>query len=72
MFAKNVANLIVLFIKEGQLALDMDDEIIAGTLECDGGQIIHPMAREIFGLPALAAAETPIPEPEPVAEGSNA
>jgi NAD(P) transhydrogenase subunit alpha len=55
MFAKNVANLLALVIKEGKLVLDMKDEIIAGTLETDGGDIIHKMAREIFGLPPLAA-----------------
>jgi NAD(P) transhydrogenase subunit alpha len=69
MFAKNVANLLALIIKEGKLELDMEDEIIVGTLETDGGEIIHKMAREIFGLAPLAAE--PAPEPEPVAEGSS-
>jgi NAD(P) transhydrogenase subunit alpha len=69
MFAKNVANLLALIIKEGKLELDMEDEIIVGTLETDGGEIIHKMAREIFGLAPLAVE--PAPEPEPVAEGSS-
>ena len=69
MFAKNVANLLVLIIKDGQLELNMEDEIIVGTLETDGGEIIHKMAREIFGLAPLAAE--PAPESEPVAEGSS-
>jgi NAD(P) transhydrogenase subunit alpha len=68
MFAKNVQNLLNLIItKEGQLKIDMEDEIIVGTLECDGGEIIHGMAREIFGLEPIAK-----PEPEPAAEGSDA
>lgn len=68
MFAKNVQNLLNLVItKEGQLKIDMEDEIIVGTLECDGGEIIHGMAREIFGLEPIAK-----PEPEPAAEGSDA
>jgi NAD(P) transhydrogenase subunit alpha len=69
MFAKNVANLLALVIKEGKLVLDMKDEIIAGTLETDGGDIIHKMAREIFALPPLAAE--PAPGPQPVTERSS-
>jgi NAD(P) transhydrogenase subunit alpha len=69
MFAKNVQNLLALMIKDGQLNINMDDDIIAGTLECDGGEIVHPMAREIFGLEPL---KKPEPEPQPVSEGSDA
>ena len=53
MFSKNISNLLKLLVKDGELAVDMEDEIIAGTLETDGGEIIHPMAREVFGLPKL-------------------
>lgn len=69
MFAKNVANLLALIIKDGKLELNMEDEIIVGTLETDGGEIIHKMAREIFSLAPLAPE--PAAEPEPVAEGSS-
>ncbi|MDY7109811.1 MAG: NAD(P) transhydrogenase subunit alpha [Planctomycetota bacterium] len=72
MFAKNVANLLALIIKEGKLELDMEDEIIVGTLETDGGEIIHKMAREIFGLPPLASAEADAKAEEAVTEGSKA
>ncbi len=53
MFSKNVSNLLKLLVKDGELSIDMEDDIIAGTLETDGGEIIHPMAREVFGLPKL-------------------
>jgi NAD(P) transhydrogenase subunit alpha len=70
MFAKNVQNLLDLLItKEGGLELNKEDEIIAGTLECENGEIVHKMAREIFGLAPLAE---PAKVQEPVAEGSNA
>jgi NAD(P) transhydrogenase subunit alpha len=70
MFAKNVQNLLDLLItKEGELELNMEDEIIVGTLECENGEIVHKMAREIFGLTPLAE---PAKAEEPVAEGSNA
>lgn len=56
MFSKNVSNLLKLLVKDGELSIDMKDDIIAGTLETDGGEIIHPMAREVFGLPKLETA----------------
>lgn len=58
MFSKNVTNLLNLIVKDGQLAIDMEDEIIVGTLETDGGEIIHPFAREIYLLPKLETAGT--------------
>jgi NAD(P) transhydrogenase subunit alpha len=72
MFAKNVQNLLSLIIKEGKLELNMEDEIIAGTLECGGGRIIQTMAREIFGLEPLAQPAAEQEAEEPVAEGSKA
>lgn len=68
MFAKNVQNLLDLIItKEGQLELNMDDEIVVGTLETRDGEIIHPMAREIFGMEPLAKpAEQPEHETQTV------
>ena len=56
MFSKNVSNLLKLLVKDGELSINMKDDIIAGTLETDGGEIIHPMAREVFGLPKLETA----------------
>ncbi|UCD74629.1 MAG: NAD(P) transhydrogenase subunit alpha [Phycisphaerales bacterium] len=74
MFAKNVQNLLDLLItNEGELQIDMEDEIIVGTLECEDGQIIHKMAREIFGLqPLEEPKQEQAPAAEAVAEGSNA
>ena len=73
MFAKNVQNLLDLLItKEGELQVNMEDEIIVGTLECDGKKIIHPIAREIFGLEPLEQPKPEAPAEEAVAEGSNA
>ncbi|MCH8823998.1 MAG: NAD(P) transhydrogenase subunit alpha [Planctomycetes bacterium] len=53
MFSKNVTSLLNLIVKDGELVIDMEDEIIVGTLETDGGEIIHPFAREIYLLPKL-------------------
>ncbi len=70
MFGKNVANLLGLFIKEGALAIDRADEIVAGTLLTEDGAIVHPFAREVFGLPTLAPAEPPGAAGTPEAPGA--
>jgi len=63
MYAGNIVNLLKLLIdKEGNLAVDMDDEVVAGTVMCKEGQIIHPKVRELMGLEAL---EKPEPAPGP-------
>lgn len=58
-YAKNVATFLDHLIDEGQLNIDTEDEITAGTLVCRDGQIVHPRVREAMGLEPLqtAAAE---------------
>ncbi len=55
MFGKNVANLLALLVKDGELTLDREDDIITGTMLTEDGEIVHPMAREVFGLSPLGA-----------------
>ena len=60
MYGKNVVTLLQHLIdKEGQLTLDMDDEITAGVVMTKDAEVVHPRVREILGLPAKepAAAE---------------
>ena len=40
-------------VKDGQLNLNMDDEIVRSTLVTQGGEIVNPRVREFFSLPAL-------------------
>jgi len=43
-YAANVSKLLALLIqKDGTLKLDTADEIVAGTMLCQNGQIVHPM-----------------------------
>lgn len=51
LYARNVSNLLELLIVDGELVLDMEDEIVAGTVACQDGQIVHPMLRERYGMP---------------------
>ena len=56
MYAKNVATFLQhLLDKEGKLVVDTSDEITAGTLLCQGGEVVHATLRGLLGLPALAA-----------------
>ena len=41
MYAKNVFNLLSLMLDEGRLNIDLEDEVIAGSMLAHGGAIIH-------------------------------
>jgi len=49
MYAKNLYNLSKLLIKDGQLAPDWDDEILAGALLTHQGEITHAPTRALVG-----------------------
>ena len=49
MYAKNISTLLLHLTKDGALALDLDDEITAGTLVCHQGQVVHPRVQELLG-----------------------
>lgn len=50
MFAQNVYQLVNYLIKEDELHLDMEDEIVQGILTTYQGQVVHSGAREAMGL----------------------
>ena len=52
MYAKNISTLLLHLVKEGALALDMDDEITAGTLVSRDGAVVHPRICDLLGMPA--------------------
>ncbi len=41
MYAKNINNLLALMIKDGELVIDVEDEVIAGCLLSHGGAVVH-------------------------------
>jgi NAD(P) transhydrogenase subunit alpha len=53
MYAKNIATFLKYLIKDGQLNLNRDDEIVRETLVTHAGEIVHPRVREAMGLTAL-------------------
>jgi NAD(P) transhydrogenase subunit alpha len=59
MFSNNVTKFLQNMIKDGELNLDMEDEIIRDTLTCRDGEVVLPRIRELLGLEPL---ETPADE----------
>jgi len=53
MYAKNIATFLKYLIKDGQLNLNRDDEIVRETLVTHAGEVVHPRVREAMGLTAL-------------------
>ena len=50
MYAKNVATFLGHLVRDGQINLDVEDEIVGSTLVTQGGQVVHPRVRELLGL----------------------
>ncbi len=46
LYARNVANLVVLMTKDGELAPDFDDAVVAGCCVTAGGEVRHVPTRE--------------------------
>lgn len=50
MFAHNICNLVKFLTHDGEIKLDMDDEIVKSILVTLDGEIVHKGAREAMGL----------------------
>ena len=50
MFSNNLYNLVNYLVKDGKVNLDRTDEVIAKSLVCIDGQLVHAGAREAMGL----------------------
>lgn len=69
MFSNNVTTFLLHLTNEGKLALDLQDEIVQGTLAAHDGQVVNGRLREILELPPLdPPVEEPAEEPPAVAE----
>ena len=47
LYSKNIINLLNLLIKDGQFALNMEDEIVAGTLITHNGRVTNPNVKKL-------------------------
>jgi NAD(P) transhydrogenase subunit alpha len=62
MFAKNLVALLQLLTKNGELVIDLKDEVIRETLATKDGQVQTPRIRDTLGLGPLVQP----PEPAPI------
>ena len=46
LYARNVTSLLELMVKEGELTLDFEDEVIAGACITRDGEIVHEGAKK--------------------------
>jgi NAD(P) transhydrogenase subunit alpha len=46
LYARNVTELLGVCLRDGRVALDEDDDVIAGCLVCHGGAVVHPAVLE--------------------------
>ncbi|MGI6457445.1 MAG: Re/Si-specific NAD(P)(+) transhydrogenase subunit alpha [bacterium] len=51
MYSKNITTFLLHLVKEGQLDLERDDEIIHNTLLTRNGEVVHPQVRSLLDLP---------------------
>jgi NAD(P) transhydrogenase subunit alpha len=60
MYGKNIETLLSLILDdEGNLSMDHNDEIVAGTLVAHAGDVPHPHMRKLLDLPALEVKSEP-------------
>lgn len=64
LYARNIANLLVLFAKGGELDTDWNDEIVIGTTVLRAGAAANLAAAEAIGAPHVPITPTPEPETE--------
>jgi NAD(P) transhydrogenase subunit alpha len=80
LYARNIANFLGLLVKDGELAPDFEDEIVAGTCVVRSGTVVHAPTAEALGLappvevvpPAAPAPETASTAPDPNSEPPTA
>jgi len=61
MYAKNITTFLLNLVKDGQISLDLEDEIVAETMVTHGGNVVHPRVCEALGIePPTASAQTDV------------
>jgi NAD(P) transhydrogenase subunit alpha len=59
MYAKNLTSFLQLVCKNGELDLDLGDEIVRDTLVTRGGEVVHARLRESMAPPAASPSLSP-------------
>ncbi len=50
MYSKNIANLLLLMVKDEKLEIDLEDEILKDSLVTDNGSVVNERVKESLGL----------------------
>jgi NAD(P) transhydrogenase subunit alpha len=50
MYAKNISNLLLLMVKDQELSINLEDEILKESLVTDGGNVVNERVKESLGL----------------------
>jgi H+-translocating NAD(P) transhydrogenase subunit alpha len=59
MYSRNIASLLALMLKDGKLGLDMQDEVIKGTVITMDGEVVHEATRKAIGATEPAKTGAP-------------
>jgi len=59
LYAKNIATFLLNLVKDGSLAVNLEDEIVRESLLTRDGEVVNPRVREALGLPPLAEPNAP-------------
>jgi NAD(P) transhydrogenase subunit alpha len=54
MYSKNICTFLLNMVADGQLTLDLTDQIVAETLLTRDGDVVHPRLRQLLDLPLLS------------------
>jgi H+-translocating NAD(P) transhydrogenase subunit alpha len=71
LYARNIANFLGLLVKDGGLAPDFDDEIVAGTCVVRNGTVVHGPTAEVLGLEPPRSSGDAASDPAPAAPGGD-
>jgi NAD(P) transhydrogenase subunit alpha len=57
MYARNLAAFLLHLVKDGELRLNLQDQIVRETLLTHGGEIVNERVRQFFALPPRTTRE---------------
>ena len=67
MYARNITSLLTYLIKDGQLTVDLSDELVAGVVITSEGKVVHPALAAQDDRPATTEQPPPAQPPAPPA-----
>jgi hypothetical protein len=67
-YARNISALLLHMVKDGQLNLDLSDEITGAVVIATGGKVVQEATAKALGIEPATPAPAPAPEPAPEPE----